>query len=87
MEAIEFDPGFAMIAIGSLPHTDPQKACDLMLRAFPEVAAWPQLPRRGFRENMYAQYSEGMPGIKIDVTENRMWFQVDDELAGELAEL
>jgi len=86
MEAIEFEPGFAMIAIGSLPHTDTQQACDLMLRAFPEVAAWPQLPRRGFRENMYAQYSEGMPGIKVDVTENRMWFQVDDELAGELAE-
>lgn len=86
MEAIEFEPRFAMIAIGSLPHTDPEHACGLLLEAFPEVAAWPQLPRRSFRENMYAQYSEGMPGIRVDVSEKRMWFEVDDSLTGELEE-
>jgi len=73
-----------MIAIGSLPHTDPELACRLMLQAFPEVAAWPQLPKLSFRENMYAQYSEGLPGIQLDETAKRLWFQVDDSLADEL---
>jgi methionine synthase II (cobalamin-independent) len=81
---MEFEPRFAMIAIGSLPHTDPELACRLMLQAFPEVASWPQLPRLSFRENMYVQYSEGLPGIRLDETAKRLWFQADDSLAGEL---
>jgi len=30
-----------------------------------DIPAWPQLPKRTFLENMYAQYSEGFPGIVI----------------------
>lgn len=67
-----------MIAIGSLPHTDPVQAAGLMLEAFGEVAAWPQLPMRSFKENMYAQYSEGMPGIRLDEEARRIWFEADD---------
>jgi methionine synthase II (cobalamin-independent) len=67
-----------------MPHTDAELATRLMLQAFPEVATWPQLPKLGFRENMYAQYSEGMPGIRIDVEAGRMWFQVDETLPAEL---
>ena len=81
-----FEPRFAMIAIGSLPHTDPELACRIMMRAFPEVASWPQLPKLGFRENMYAQYSEGLPGIRLDDANGRLWFQVDESLADELEE-
>lgn len=73
-----------MIAIGSLPHTDAEQAVKLMLEAFGEVAAWPQLPKLGFLENMYAQYSEGLPGIRVDETAKRLWFQVDDTLPAEL---
>jgi len=75
-----------MIAIGSLPHADAELACRLMLEAFGEVAAWPQLPGLGFRENMYAQYSQGLPGIRLDAAAKRMWFQVDDALDSELEE-
>jgi len=75
-----------MIAIGSLPHVDAELATRLMLEAFPEVAAWPQLPRLSFRENMYAQYSEGMPGIRVDASGKRLWFQVDESLSAELEE-
>ena len=53
-------------AIGSLPHTDPREACDLVLRYLPEIPIWPQLPRRSFRENMYAQFSEGFPGVVLE---------------------
>lgn len=81
---MQFEPRLAMIAIGSLPHTDPELACRVMLEAFPEVAAWPQLPKRDFRENMYAQYSEGLPGIRLDARAGRIWFEVDGPLADEL---
>src|SRR5450759_2812223 len=79
-----FEPRFAMIAIGTLPHADAEQACRLALDTFGEVAAWPQLPSLGFRETVYAQYSEGMPGIKVDAAAKRMWFQVDDAFTGEL---
>jgi methionine synthase II (cobalamin-independent) len=80
----DFEPRFATIAIGSLPYTDAEQAVRVMLDSFPEVAAWPQLPALGFMENMYAQYSEGMPGIRVDPEAKRLWFQADDSLAGEL---
>jgi methionine synthase II (cobalamin-independent) len=36
-----------------------------------EIPCWPQLPRRAFRENMYAQFSQGFPGIRL--TEDRIY--------------
>lgn len=47
---------------GSLPHTDPDAACRLVLNAL-DIPTWPQLPQRSFRENMYVQFSEGFPGV------------------------
>jgi hypothetical protein len=37
---------------GSMPHTDPQKACALITRYLKDIPAWPQLPKRSFLENM-----------------------------------
>ena len=77
-------PHFAITTIGSLPHADPGEACSLMLDALPEMPAWPQLPKRSFLENMYAQYSEGLPGIRVDEENGRILFQVDESLEAEL---
>ena len=52
--------------IGSLPHTDPNKACSLVARYLSKAPAWPQLPKRSFLEEMIVQYSEGMPGLVIN---------------------
>jgi methionine synthase II (cobalamin-independent) len=52
--------------IGSMPHTDPRKACALIARFLKDIPAWPQLPRRSFLENMYVQYSEGFPGTVVE---------------------
>ena len=51
--------------IGTLPHKDPVRACELVTHYLRDLPAWPQLPKRTFLENMYAQYSEGFPGIVI----------------------
>jgi methionine synthase II (cobalamin-independent) len=52
--------------IGSMPHTDPKKACALIARYLKDLPAWSQLPRKSFLENMYVQYSEGFPGLVIE---------------------
>lgn len=54
------------IGIGSLPLVDAQKAVDLILRYLPKVPFWPQLPKADCREGMIAQFSENLPGLKID---------------------
>lgn len=63
MTALEFN--CLPTAIGSMPHTDPDAACAQVVKYLKEIPCWPQLPRRGFRENMYAQYSQGFPGITV----------------------
>lgn len=52
-------------AVGSMPQTDPEEACDLILRYLPEIPVWPQLPRRSPLESMYIQYQEGFPGTLV----------------------
>ena len=52
--------------IGSMPHTNPDDACSVVLRHLPAVPAWPQLPRRTPKENMYAQFSDGFPGVVLE---------------------
>ncbi|MDP2917547.1 MAG: methionine synthase [Dehalococcoidia bacterium] len=51
--------------IGSMPHTDPTEACAQVTRFLKDIPAWPQLPKRSFLENMYAQYSQGFPGAVV----------------------
>jgi len=52
--------------VGSLPFADAQKAIDLILRCVPSAPFWPQLPKCDMREGMITQFSENLPGLKID---------------------
>lgn len=70
-------PECATIAIGTLPHTDPDAAVDFMLRHHPECPSWPQLPMADFREGMYIQYSEGMPAAVVDARGRRIYFDTE----------
>ena len=51
--------------IGSLPHTKVEDALDLIFKYVSQVPFWPQLPKRGFREGMVAQFIEGLPCLKV----------------------
>lgn len=61
-----FQPLCLPTAVGSMPHTDPATACEIVLRFLPALPAWPQLSRRSIRENMYVQCSEGFPGFMLE---------------------
>jgi methionine synthase II (cobalamin-independent) len=62
----KFEFGCLPTAIGSMPHIDPEEACSIVTKILPDIPAWPQLPRRSPKENMYIQFSEGFPGIVIN---------------------
>jgi len=53
-------------AIGSMPHTEPEEACSIVMKHLPTIPAWPQLPMRSPKESMYIQFSEGFPGVVIE---------------------
>ncbi len=57
--------------IGSLPHVDADSGMELIMNRLNDIPFWPQLPKLGFFENMYAQYSEGLPGVVIE--NNKMY--------------
>lgn len=62
-----FAPRALATGIGSMPHKDTQQALRVVFDNFREVPFWPQLPRRDFRENMYVQFSQGMPAVEVDM--------------------
>jgi methionine synthase II (cobalamin-independent) len=70
--------------VGSFPHHEADALVESILGRLPELPAWPQLPARDFRESMYVQYSEGLPGVVIDREKERIFFRVDDEFASAL---
>jgi len=71
-------------AIGSLPHQDVERACEIVLESFPQVPAWPQLPRLNLRENMYIQVSEGMPCLVLNEEKRNIYFQTKGDMTGQL---
>ncbi len=80
---MDFVPRCLPTAVGSLPHRDPQEACNLVFKYLPTIPAWPQLPRRSFRENMYVQYGEHFPGLVVDTAREKVYVdraRANDEL-------
>ena len=69
-------------AIGSMPHTEPEEACSIVMKYLPAIPAWPQLPKRSPKENMSIQFSEGFPGIVIarDKIHIEPWANFESEL-------
>ena len=64
MSNIEF--GCLPTAIGGMPQTDAKAACAQVVYYLQDIPAWPQLPNRSYNENMYVQYSQGLPGLVIE---------------------
>lgn len=73
----------SVTGIGSVPYQDPQEAVALILEYAPEMPFWPQLVRRGFREEMVAQGAGGLPGLKVDLEARQV--MVHPEVSRELA--
>jgi len=64
--------------IGSLPFTNERLSCREMF-FYTSIPYWPQLPKRSFLENMYVQFVEGAPFIKIDEKNKNVYFLPAEE--------
>ena len=71
--------------IGSMPHTDPEAACSQVFHYLRDIPAWPQLPKRSYLENMYAQFSQGFPGVAV--REGSIYIDCSQDLAQPLEKL
>jgi len=74
---------FQTTATGSFPHND-DLALSEWLADHLDIPCWPQLPRRDFRERMYIQYSTRLPAVKIDVANEKIYFDTTGDLSDQL---
>ncbi|MDP3143277.1 MAG: hypothetical protein Q8N14_05015 [Candidatus Omnitrophota bacterium] len=67
MDKVHFKKPFLATGVGSVPHLDAKVVCDFIEDNFQnQIIFWPQLVKRSFSENMYVQFSEGIPGVTVD---------------------
>jgi methionine synthase II (cobalamin-independent) len=78
----ELQFNFVPTCIGSMPHTDPAEICRKILNAFVEIPFWPQLPKRSFLENMYVQYSTGVPNVVVDEEKKVVYVDASQDMSG-----
>ena len=77
------DFNFLTTHVGSVPYPSLHGLADHLYNLL-DVPAWPQLPQRSFRENMYVQYSPTLPAIREDAVQEKVYFDTDMDLAESL---
>jgi hypothetical protein len=83
---MEFRYPFITTGIGSFPHQDEREVLRLILRNFPHIPFWPQLPKRSFLEGMVLQYSEGFPSLRWNERDQRVWVDTSTGFDKEVGE-
>lgn len=78
-----FSPYFWTTHVGSLPHRSTNNKCRHLIATL-DIPAWPQWPRRSFRESMYVQYSASLPAITVDETREKITFNTQDDFTSAL---
>ncbi|MFH1479435.1 MAG: hypothetical protein ABIG92_06675 [Candidatus Omnitrophota bacterium] len=77
---------FLTTGIGSLPFLDPKKGIDLVYSKF-DIPFWPQLPKLGFKENMYTQFAIGLPNLKVDEKNKKIFVDTKNDLSEGLGKI
>ena len=83
---VKINGKFLTIGIGSLPYINAVKSVEQVFKAF-DIPFWPQLPKRSFKENMYSQFSQGLPGLVLDEKKRVIYVDSSRDLSEGLAEI
>ena len=79
------DFNFLTTHLGSVPHPMigdlPQHLLELL-----DIPAWTQHPRRSFHENMYTQYTPGLPAVVLDEAREKVSMDTSGDLSPALEE-
>lgn len=82
----DIDKNLRVTGIGSVPFTDVDEACDLILKHCPVIPYVPQLVKIDVRENMFLQFSENLPCVKEDYEKKQSFFDETKDRGKSLAE-
>ncbi|MFH1655695.1 MAG: hypothetical protein ABH954_03700 [Candidatus Omnitrophota bacterium] len=75
-----FNKKFLASGIGSIPFVSAEEACQFILENFrQDLVFWPQLTRRDFLENMYVQFSQGLPSVETDKNKKTIFINTDSD--------
>jgi hypothetical protein len=77
-------PNILVTGVGSLPHTDPDAAVELIMDTLPTAPHCPQLSAADPREQMWIQYSEGLPRFRVDLENLTYHFDTSGDYLQEL---
>lgn len=80
---MSFQPNYLTTLNGSVPYLDTADACQRVASAV-DIPAWPQMVKRDFRENMYAQYAAVLPSIVIDDGAQKITFDTSGDITPQL---
>jgi hypothetical protein len=78
-------PGSLATGVGALPHRDPGKAVDEVLRIFPGFPYAPTLPNRGFLESIVFSDSAMLPGRMI--RDGRLLVDASRDLSADMEQI
>ncbi len=84
MDGANFKPKCLATTIGSMPHTDPQRAVEITFAHTPDIPAWPELSHLSFKESMAIQVSENMPAARIDEAKGSLYLESGAGLVEEM---
>lgn len=79
-----FEPRCLATAIQGMAHTDVDRACQIVLQTFPEIPILPILANVAYMKGAL-QYCEGMPCLKIDEENEKVYFDTSRNFAEELS--
>ncbi len=77
-------PGILTTAVGSMPHSNPNDAVDLILECLSQAPHAPQLSRSDPREQMWIQFSENLPRFTVDFQNLSYFFDTSGEPESEV---
>ena len=77
-------PRILATAVGSMPHTDSAEAVELILGALKSAPHAPQLAARDPREQMWIQFTEGLPRFRVDLENLRYFFDTSGDTLSEI---
>jgi hypothetical protein len=74
MSSFSFLQNCQTTAMGIMPHTEIERALEVALSL--DIPFWPELPRVSYFEDMYVQALENFPGVRIDIDNRRILFDL-----------
>lgn len=77
-------PPLLVTAVGSMPHSDCADAVDLVLESLHRAPHAPQLARHDPREQMWIQFTEGLPRFIVDLENLHYYFDTSGDPLAEV---